>query len=122
MNNEDYPLSKHRHLAERIEKRDLNHKSRNWNGRDDNHWHHHGIISLNEDPLYLKLSWRRRIADKSVYIGTYKLNLYNLLQEGYVRREGNSDHKLRLRFYHGTDGLISIQKNFDNISLTIGKF
>jgi hypothetical protein len=88
---------------------------RNWTLRNDNHGHHHGVVSLSESPLYLHLSWRRTAANAPHRVGTFRLNLSQLLQGGYVRADpaDSSGTDVRLRIVRADDGRFYVQANDD---------
>ena len=88
---------------------------RRWTLRDDNHCHYHGVVSVVDSPLYLELSWRRTASSPVHRVGTFRLDLYNLLDDGYVRPEpaDSSGPEIRLRIVHANDGQFYIQVNQD---------
>ena len=86
---------------------------RRWTLRDDNGSHHHGVVRLSESPLYLELSWRRNTTDPVQRVGTFRLNLANLLGGGYIRRDpaASSETDVRLRIVREDDGSFYVWAN-----------
>src|SRR5579862_5788286 len=74
--------------------------SRTWTLRLDNHAHHHGVVRLGESPLYLELSCRATKTAPVTRVGIFRLELYGLLEKGFIRSEGSptatSDVRLRV--------------------------
>lgn len=85
---------------------------RRWTLRDDNHGHHHGVVSLSKSPLYLDPSWRRTASDPLKKVGTFRLDLAELLPDGYIRYDplGSSGPHVRLRIVRA-DGHFYVQVN-----------
>ena len=93
--------------------------TRQWTGNDDDAGHHHGLISANEVPCFVALSWHSKRHGRTVHVGTFKLNLRRLAKDGYaVERPGN---QVRLRFVRDPEGLIAIQVNDSSPSLPVGR-
>ena len=90
--------------------------------RDDNHQHHHGIVSLSESPLFIELRWKPTRGGDEQLIGRYRLRLPELLAGDFVRfeREGEVGDGVRLRFYRESDGAVLIQSRKDRPGLRIG--
>lgn len=84
---------------------------RAWTLREDNGAHFHGKVHLNESPLYLRLSWRPDKRGQVSFIGTFKLDLRGLLQNGSIRHEPEDSlgPELRLRVKHAADGEFYVQ-------------
>jgi hypothetical protein len=91
-----------------------------WVGNDDNGNHHHGVVNIDEDPFTLHLSWKTGSEGCKYFIGTYRLNLRALLDEGYVRWEDESQGTIRLRIEHDKHGFIRIARRQDEKGITIG--
>jgi len=93
-----------------------------WNGNDEKGRHtHHGFIRAEDNPTTITLHWRANDAAPHRYIGTYRLNLTELLSAGYVRNDkyGNKDG-FRVKFVHAENGCIYIQKDSDSPRLVVG--
>lgn len=88
---------------------------RRWTLRDDNNSHHHGVVRLSESPFYLELSWRRTAIDPAQRVGTFRLNLPDLLRGGYIRPDpaDSLGTDVRLRIVRSDDGSFYVQANHD---------
>jgi len=120
MKKDIYPLLQFRHLVSRIDQASLLQKHRRWTGNDDTDHHYHIAIPTDNDPLYLHLFWRRKSAAPAEFIGTYVLNIKGLLSEGYIRKDGVKN--VRLRICHSDDDLLYIQTKSGKPSLAIARF
>src|SRR5437868_340820 len=79
---------------------------RNWTGNDvKGASSHHGIVRTSESPLDLILHWTANDGDAVEIVGRYRLNLPNLLRDGYIRSEGGATGLVRLRFVHEGRGI-----------------
>jgi hypothetical protein len=81
---------------------------------------HHGIVKIDENPFTLHLSWMTSSEGCNYFIGTYRLNLRALLDEGYVRWKDESQRTVLLRFEHDRHGFIRIATKQDANGITIG--
>jgi hypothetical protein len=117
-----FPLESEAELAERIDAPPPGVVARRWVVRDDNQQHYHGVISLDEDPLYVELRWKATVRGQEQVVGTFRLHLARLLAAGYVRRERDdqTSRDVRLRFYRGERGVVYIQESLDRPALPIG--
>jgi len=108
-------VSKACHLCEIVPRIPPGVNLRSWTLREDNHAHVHGVVCLTESPLYLNLSWRSSVAAQTKCVGSFKLDLDGLLQDGYIRHDpvDSDGPELRLRIVRGTDGLFYIQARHD---------
>jgi hypothetical protein len=115
-----YPLE--HELVQRVEEIPTDVHPRHWVIRDDNQQHYHGVVSLDESPLYLELYWKATAREREQLVGRYRLDLRQLLAHGYIRREtsGTDDSDVRLRFHRGDRGVIAIQIRDDAPALAIG--
>ena len=111
----EYPSSGYEGLAKRIPFAPAS--SREWTGNAANDDHHHGLVSINETPFYIRLLWQSRDGDETVEVGSYKLSLQRLASGGFVRAEGRH---VRLRFVRDADGTVAIQVNDDGPALPVG--
>ena len=118
MSKEHYPLSQFRHLAHRIEQESFLHKYRRWTGNDDFEHHYHIAIPSTQKILYLNLSWKRNSNSSAHFVGIFRLDMENLLSEGYIRKD--STDKVRLRICHGNDYVLYIQTKSGKPALAIG--
>jgi hypothetical protein len=111
------------HLVRRVNQVPAGARVRSWTLRDDNHQHHHGVVSASESPLWLRLRWRRTASSSLHEIGLFRLDLRALLAEDYVRPEqaDGDDDRLRLRFVRAGDSRIYIQWRRDTPALAIGE-
>src|SRR6266576_3844535 len=82
---------------------------RNWTGNDRSARNHNGVVHLSESPLRICLSWKRSPRDPARLVGEFDLDLHDLLAKGFVRTEKRKPGAIRLRFYHGLDGVIYVQ-------------
>ncbi|MEA3470556.1 MAG: hypothetical protein U9R24_02445 [Thermodesulfobacteriota bacterium] len=119
MPKEHYPLSQFRHLASRIDQESFLYKYRRWTGNDDFEHHYHIAIPITQKILYLNLSWKRNSSSNAQFIGIFRLDMENLLSEGYIRKDGGD--KVRLRICHGNDNILYIQTRSGKPALAIGK-
>lgn len=110
----EFPLREHSTLVSRTTFGPVKHE---WTGNDDDAGHHHGVIDLNEVPCYLALYWNSKRAGRTVHVGTYKLNLRQLIKAGFARAEGK---KARLRFVRKEDGIVMIQLNDSAPDIPVG--
>lgn len=118
MAKEKYPLSQFINLVHRIEQESFLHKYRRWTGNDDFEHHYHIAIPSIQKSLYLNLSWKRESEGTAKFIGLFRLNMEELLSEGYIRKDGSS--KVRLRICHGSDNILYIQTKSGKPALAIG--
>jgi hypothetical protein len=121
MSDESYPLPQVNDLVRRVHNLDISGIRRDWTGNDESARNHHGRVDLSESPLRLRLSWKKSPKDSAHLIGVYDLDLRQLLSAGYVRVEPKTQNEIRLRFYHGRDGIIYIQVNSKESGLPIGR-
>lgn len=118
--NEKLPPPQYRTFAERLtDAPPAGKKLRTWTGNDRNARAHHGKVPREEDPLYLKLHWKQGPGSRPRLVGTFKIRLRKLLLGEYVRPD--DDGTVRLRFYHGRDGVVYIQQRLDYPGIPIGK-
>jgi hypothetical protein len=96
--------------------------NRQWTGNDDNGFHCHGVVSIDESPLSIRLYWKRATQAPKHLVGTYLLDLYALCERGFVRWEKEYERTLRLRFEHSDDNSIRISKRRRDNGLQIGTF
>jgi hypothetical protein len=118
-----YPLSTFSSFVERVDEPAPGTLARRWVLRDDNQQHYHGVVPLDEDPLYVELHWKASARAREQLVGVFRLHLAALLSEGYVRREHEErpgDAELRLRFYRGSRSVIYVQVRDDQPALPIG--
>lgn len=94
---------------------------RDWVLNDANHRHYHNVVKLSETPLDIRLSWRAAPETAVVLLGCFRLNLPQLLEDGYVRRESEGEHisDLRLRFFRADDGVVHVQARSDSPGLPV---
>jgi hypothetical protein len=118
-----YPLSGFASFVERVDAPPPGARARRWVLRDDNQQHYHGVVHLDEDPLYVELHWRANARAQEQLVGVFRLHLARLLADGYVRREHEEqpdDTEVRLRFYRGSRSVICVQVRDDQPALPIG--
>lgn len=88
-------------------------RGRSWNGDDEKGgrtWH--GFIPEEENPTDITLHWQTRKATPLRYIGTYRLNLTELLKAGYIRTKSKGGKNgFEMEFVHAENDCIYIQKN-----------
>ena len=111
----EYPSAEHQGLAKRIPFAPPS--SREWTGNAANDDHHHGLVSINETPFYIRLLWQSPDGDETAEVGCYKLSLQRLASAGFVRAEGR---QVRLRFVRDADGTVAIQINDHGPALPVG--
>jgi hypothetical protein len=121
MDSNKYPPSDLSRLVRRVKGFPVSERMRNWIGNDEVRRHYHAVVDLNESPLRLCLSWKKSPKDPVLLIGVYDLDLRRLLDEQYVRREPRVRNGIRLRFYHSTSGVISVQTNINGPALPVGE-
>lgn len=117
-----YPYPSVRHLAERVDAAPRGVYPRRWVLRDDNGQHYHGVLELSPDPVFLQLWWKPDARGREQLVGLYRLNLQGLLEEGFVRAEGDESPpaRIRLRFVRGDRSVVSIQSRGDAPALAVG--
>jgi hypothetical protein len=118
-----YPLDSAASLVERIDEPPSGVIVRKWVLRDDNQQHYHGIVRLDDDPLYIELHWKTDGRAREQLVGLFRLHLGRLLSSGYVRLEHEDrpdDEEVRLRFYRGERGAVYIQVRNDDPALPVG--
>lgn len=117
-----FPLSGAQALAERLDDIPPGARVRRWVIRDDNQRHYHGLVPLDEDPLFLDLQWKGDARGREQRVGLFRLHLSELLKAGYVRREGDDRQaaEIRLRFYRGDRGVVSVQIREGEPALPVG--
>lgn len=108
---EDRRVSQAPHLCEIVSTVPTGAKVRRWTLREDNHAHFHGVVRLNESPLYLELFWRSSAMGQVRRVGLFRLDLAGLLQGGYIRHDpvDSDGPELRLRTVRAADGRFYIQ-------------
>jgi hypothetical protein len=80
-----------------LSENDLRVDHRRWNGNDEKgRQTHHGVIRLNESPVDLRLSWTG-LSVPSQIVGSYRLDLHNLLRNGFIRPD-REPGKVRRKF------------------------
>ena len=116
-----FPYPSFHHLARRVSQAPRGATVHRWVLRDDNHQHHHGILSQRDGPVYVELYWKADARDRAQRVGLFELDLHALLAEGYVRSEEDthSGH-VWLRFHRGERGVVEIQARADGPSLPVG--
>lgn len=106
-------------LCEPVQTAPIGAKIKQWTLRVDNNSHHHGVVRIDESPLYLELSYRLTATSPVKRVGLFRLNLPGLLRDGYIRFEpaNASGPELRLRIIRSVDGVFFIQVNQKSPSL-----
>lgn len=96
-------------------------KVRKWTLREDNKSHYHGVVRLDDSPLYLELFWRRTDESPMHRVGLFRLNLPGLLQGGYIRYEpaDSSGPEVRLRIVRA-EGQFFVQVKQDGPRILMG--
>ncbi len=120
MRDESYPAYNMSHLIQRVPLEKASNIRRDWTGNDESARNHNGKVSLSENPLRLRLSWKKGPKHSVHLVGIYDIYIKQLLKAGYIRYEPNSESKVRLRFYHGLDNVVYIQMNSQGQGLPIG--
>ncbi|MGD0200463.1 MAG: hypothetical protein ABSD27_06905 [Bryobacteraceae bacterium] len=71
----------------------------------------------------IALSWRTEKKAPQRYIGTYRLDLTELLKAEYIRAEHGKDGVgFRVMFVHAKNDCIYLQKDSDSRGLIVGVF
>jgi hypothetical protein len=92
---------------------------RRWRGDDEKGpRRHNGPIPLSESPVDIELRWRESENSTTKLIGRYRLDLNELLSQGYIRHDPKPGH-VRLQFVHDGD-YIYIQHRAER--LRVGAF
>ncbi len=69
-----------------------------WNANEKGgHGSQHEPVHLSADPVTIKLTWARDAQSPSRYIGTYRLHLRELLDDGYIGLDARQGH-VRVKF------------------------
>lgn len=102
-------------LCQKVQQAPVGAKMRNWVLNDSTNSNYHGVVNINESPLYLHFSWRRSAKDPIQFVGIFRLDLPGLLQNGFVRFEPKDSYgpEIRLRIIRASDGDFYIQVNQD---------
>ena len=111
-----YPLPEYSHLARRVESAPLRLPAHTWTGNDRVQQHHHGTIR--RDRTTIHLFWKATDNSTPQEVGLFALDPVALLDDGYVRPDGEN---IRLRFVRKEDGLIYIQTVTGSQALAVGK-
>jgi hypothetical protein len=90
---------------------------REWNFRDDNNQHFFGDIPETQPVITLTLNWKPNRNSKAKLVGRYKLDLKQLLSEGFARKV---DRGFQLRFQR-TGEIIEIAINGNSPRLVVGR-
>ena len=114
--NPEYPSREHESLVKRVPFVPAG--SREWTGNAANDDHHHGLVSINETPFYIRLLWQSPNEGETVEVGSYKLSLQRLASAGFARAQGR---QVRLRFVRDSDGTVAIQANDASPALPVGR-
>jgi hypothetical protein len=96
--------------------------SRYWNGSDAKGKRtHHGFIPVDDSLIELTLGWQTDESSQSRHVGTYRLNLTELVNAGYIRTDTyHGKEGFRLKFIHAENGCIYIQKDSKSPGLIVG--
>ena len=107
----EFPNLSYADLARRIDAVPAGTRFREWTLRDDKFQHYHGVVRLSESPMFLRLFWKATAGDKAQLLGTYRLNLRALLENGFVRMEYATDttEHIRLRFVRAQDDVVFVE-------------
>ena len=90
-----------------------------WCGNENaGHGNHNGIFPLTPNEVTIQLHWKADAAGREVYIGTYRMNLKNLLDHGYIRHDPKPN-TVRVKFIH-IDGTIRLAKGKRSPGLVVG--
>jgi hypothetical protein len=98
--------------------------ARPWNGNDEKgRREHHGFIPKKDNPKDIALYWRTEEKAPRRYIGTYRLDLTELLNAGYIRTDSyRGRNGFRVKFVHAQNDCIYLQKDSDSTRLIVGVF
>ena len=109
-------------LCEKVSEVPTDAKPRKWTLREGNNAHHHGIVSVNESPLYLQLLVRATAKSQPKSVGLFKLDLRGLLKQRYIRYEPaySTSPDVRLRIVRAFNGAFYIQVNDDSPRCLLG--
>lgn len=77
---------------------------------------HNGLVDARETPCVIALDWRR--GEETVHVGTFALNLRELVAAGIAREERPG--KIRVKFMRGMDGSVALRLNRSAPSLVVG--
>ncbi len=95
-----------------------------WNGNDKKGGRtHHDFIPEQKTFKDIALHWRVDEHSPLRYIGTYRLDLLELLNAGYIRKDvKNGKNGVRLKFVHAENDCIYIQEDSGSPRLIVGVF
>jgi hypothetical protein len=113
----EYPPQDKGHLVERVAS--LPSDAAEWTGNVASGDRHHGLVSINQVPFYLRLLWQSADGAKTAEIGQYKLRLGALASAGYIQKKPGM--KVRLRFVRAENGIVAIQSNDKGPLLPVGQ-
>ncbi len=96
-------------------------KVRKWILREDNNSHYHGVVRLDDSPIYLELFWRRTAESPVHRVGLFRLNLPGLLQGRFIRYEpaDSSGPEVRLRIVRA-EGQFFVQARQEGPCILMG--
>jgi hypothetical protein len=113
----ELPLPEHRLFVERVSA--LPNDAAEWTGNAATREAHHGLVSLNKNPFFVRLLWQSDDAQRTAEVGLYKIRLGALSRAGYVQKKERL--QVRLRFVRKPNGIIGIQSNSASPFLPIGQ-
>jgi hypothetical protein len=92
-------------LIEKIESLDQSQKTSRITGNDASR-RHNTTVWVSTDTRTLVLKWRKSADSKAVSVGTFDLDLKNLVEQGHCKREGQ---KIRFTIYHDDDRWLRVR-------------
>ena len=95
-----------------------------WSGNDEKGARtHHGFIPKEDNPTDIALHWRVDEKGPLRYIGTYRLDLTELLGAEYIRSDSyHGKDGFRVKFVHAENHCIYLQKESHSPRLIVGVF
>jgi hypothetical protein len=76
------------------------------------------MVRLEKQLAIIQLSWKHHDEATPRAVGVFSLNLQHLLDDGYVRRDGEG---VRLRFARKDDGVIYVQSRNGGPAVAVGE-
>ena len=81
-----------------------------WTANEDDAGHHHGLLDFSAAPTYSALYWQSKRRGRTLHLGTYKLNLRELVKAGYAQEKTGRKVRLRVPFERCSPATISLRR------------
>lgn len=97
-------------------------EARDWNGDDEKGAHtHHGFVPEKDNLKDIALYWKTNEKAQRQHVGTYRLNLIELRNAGYIRDDAyDGTDGFRVKFVHAKNNCVYLQKDANSPRLAVG--